>query len=264
MSALRPTYLLGLLGLFAFVGSSCGDAEPPAPPAPPPKAAQVSPEPALPQGTIRGIVELAGEAPARRPIAMGTSPECSGHATPPLSENVVAVGGKLANVLVSVKEGLPRDGSWPPPAEDALLDQKGCLYTPHVLALRAGQTLRIRNSDPTTHNVNAKPSRSGNEGFNRMQAPGAGPVEVVFATPELAIPVGCDVHPWMGAWVHVLEHPFFAVSSSSGEFELGGLPAGRYRLEAQHETLGKQTFEVELGPTGGVQVVLTFAAQRAK
>jgi hypothetical protein len=246
-----------------LAAAGCGGGEP-APSAAPAAAAQVSPDAALAPGTVRGVVELRGEAPPRRPIVMSGTPECSGHPTPPLSETVVAEGGKLSNVLVTVKEGLPRDASWPEPGEPALLDQKGCLYVPHVLALRAGQPLRVRNSDPTTHNVNAKPTRSGNEGFNRSQAPGASDVEVVFPRAESAIRLGCDVHPWMGAWVHVVDHPFFDVSDGRGEFELLGLPPGRYRLEAQHESLGRQTFEVELGPSGGASVRLTFSASRAK
>jgi hypothetical protein len=219
---------LWILSLFAL--AACDKSAPEAP-APAPKAAEVAHEPTLVQGTIRGVVEFLGQPPPRPAIAMGAAPECSGHATPALTENVVVRDGKLANVLVTVKEGLPREGNWPAPPEPAVLDQQGCLYVPHVLALRTGQKLRVRNSDPATHNVNAKPARSGNEAFNQTHPPG---------------------------------YPFFAVSSESGEFELRGLPPGRYRLEALHETLGRQAFEAELGPSGGCVVHLYFVAKSAK
>jgi hypothetical protein len=207
-------------------------------------------------GTIRGRVVFVGEAPPPRPIAMGGTDAC-GRAPAVWSETLVIGNEGIANVLVRVKSDLGV-ARWPESTEPAVIDQRGCVFVPHVVALRTGQPLHVRNGDPTTHNVNGRPQRAGNEAFNKSHAPGADELVVAFAEPELAIPLRCDVHPWMQAWVHVLEHPFFGLSDARGAFEIGGLPPGRYELEALHEWLGRKTFEVVLDGKSGARVTCAF------
>jgi plastocyanin len=174
-----------------------------------------------------------------------------------LSETVTGDGaGHHGNVVVYVKSG-PTGGRYPVPVEPVLLDQRGCQYHPHVLAIRAGQPLRILNSDATLHNIHAQ--GAANPPFN-VGEPFAG-MELLrtFDHQEVAIPLRCSVHPWMLAWVAVFEHPFFAVSAEDGSFEIAGLPPGTYTLEAWHEALGTRSAEVTVGEEGVVEVAFPFA-----
>ncbi len=212
---------------------------------------------ALAPGEVRGVVRFAGEPPARRPLPMSQGSGCSNSA--PLSEALIVTDGRIANVLVHARSGIRPADVAPPPSAPVLLNQADCVYSPHVVALRAGQMLQIANSDGVTHNVNAKPERSAR--FNLSQNPGAPEIEAVFERTELSIPLTCDIHPWMSAFVHVLEHDAFALSSTNGEFAISGLAPGRYRFEAAHEALGEVEFELELDGRAGARVELEF--QRA-
>lgn len=193
--------------------------------------------------TLRGRVVFEGKRPER--AALSLTAECRAHGEAVFDESmVVNDDGSVRNVLVHVVAGL-EGRKFSPPADAAILDQKGCVYLPHVLAVRVGQTIEIRNSDGILHNVKCVARR--NEGFNRAMPGGQGkPLTARFRNRELSIALRCDVHPWMGAWVHVLDHPFFAVTGDGGAFEIRGLPPGRYKVEALHETWKTQTLEVEL------------------
>lgn len=167
--------------------------------------------------------------------------------------------GRIANVLVRVKSGLSPDARWDAPSEPVLLDQQGCVFVPHVIALRSGQALQVRNSDPLVHNVNVRPTRPRNDASNRSLAPHSNDLTLVFDAPETGIPLRCDIHPWMQASVHVLEHPFFALTRADGSFEIAGLPPGAYEFELVHEWLGKHTFEARLDEASGIEASLTLA-----
>ena len=138
------------------------------------------------------------------------------------------------------------------------LDQKGCRYVPHVVGLRTAQPLEVVNSDSTLHNVHGMPET--NREFNRGQPlPGVKDI-ATFTTPEVLIRFKCDVHPWMHAYVGVVDHPFFAVSGSGGKFELKTIPPGTYTIEAVHEKLGRQTQTVTLGDKDSKEITFTFKA----
>lgn len=190
------------------------------------------------EGSITGIISYAGGAPAKKPISMDADPVCASANPDAHAEDLVVNGDKLTNVLVYIKEGKVGDKSFggfsfPAPSQAATLDQKGCHYVPHVLAVQVNQTLNVLNSDPTAHNVNVDARQ--NEKFNQGQSPGAPPIVKQFKRAETVIPVKCNQHPWMRAYVGVLQHPFFAVSDASGKFEIKGVPAGTYTLVAWHE-----------------------------
>lgn len=140
---------------------------------------------------------------------------------------VVDQNGGLRDVFVYVTKGLP-DQEWPVPKAKVALDQKGCTYVPHVFGVRAGQTIAISNSDPTWHNIHALP-RINNQ-FNIAQKGSGKPIDRVFKLPEMAIKIKCEIHGWMGAWAHVMDHPFFDTSTSDGTFEITGLPPGKYAI----------------------------------
>lgn len=210
-------------------------------------------------GVVRGVVRFEGPPPARKEMAIGSTAGCEHHPVPPLTEDVIVADGLVANVFVHVRAGLEGWIVPPPPAEPVLLDQHGCMYRPRVVGMRAGQKLSVKNSDPATHNVHARPDR--NDGFNRTQAPGGAPVEWTPEKAEVMVPFGCDIHPWMKAWVGVRDHPFFAVTGADGRFEIAGLPPGEYTLEAWHEKLGKKTGKVTLSASGSAEISFAFAAR---
>jgi plastocyanin len=206
--------------------------------------------------TVTGKVKLEGAPPKMRPINMSAEPDCKGlHTAPPPAEVVVTKDGMLQNVLLWVKSGLA--GKFEA-AGSAHLDQKGCIYRPHVLAVQVGQMLRISNSDPTTHNVHPLPKT--NREWNKSQPPGGAEIEYKFPREELMIPVKCNIHPWMRSYVSVIGHPFFAVSSEDGGFEIKGLPAGTYTIEAIHERFGKQESSVTVGDSESKDIEFTYQA----
>jgi hypothetical protein len=185
---------------------------------------------------VTGRVILEGTPPPEIVVDLSPDPRCAALHTEPLTTRHYVVGADrgLANVFVYIREGVPA-GDYPMPSDVPLLDQVDCEYVPYVLGVRVGQTFQVKNSDPTLHNVHATPDRrTGNRGFNFAQ-PFKGLVsERRFTAPEVAIRFKCDVHPWMFAYVAVVDHPFFSVTDESGRFEIKGLPDGKYTIEAWH------------------------------
>ena len=241
--------LLGLstlsLGLM-LVGCGGGEkaAEKPAEaPAAAPAAPAAADDPAT-AGEITGKISFEGAKPKMAAIRMDAVPACGKEPTF-VEEVVVNDNGTLRNVYVYVKEGLG-DKSFPVPAEPATIDQKGCTYHPHVIAAMVGQKIKIKNSDPTNHNVHPLPTQ--NREWNQSQPPNAADLEESFPRPEVAIPVKCNVHPWMKAYIAVQKHPFHAVSGPDGSFSIKGLPPGDYTIEAWHEKFPAQTLKVTVGP----------------
>ncbi len=195
--------------------------------------------------SVRGKARFEGKLPAAKRISMDAEEACQAlHKSPVFDERVLTgKGGELANALVYIKTGL--EGKiFAPAAEAVVLEQTGCQFTPRVIALRTGQTLAVKNSDPVSHNVHPVPQN--NRDWNQQQAPQAPDIERRFSHPEIAIPVKCNVHSWMKAYVGVLDHPFFAVTSRKGEFVLDGLPPGQYTVAAWHEAFGEATQSVTL------------------
>jgi plastocyanin len=242
--------LAGAAGLTAC-GGGTQEAAPSADPAP-----LVSPVDPATAATISGRVSFEGVAPAAQPIRMASDPNCEPHAANARTETVVVNDGALQNVFVYVKDGLG-NLRFPVPATPVVLDQKGCRYTPHVFGIQVGQTLEIVNSDPTLHNVHAM--AESNREFNMGQ-----PVQGIrhthtFTAAEVLLPFKCDVHNWMRAFAGVVEHPFHAVTTADGRFELKGLPPGTYTIEAIHETLGARTQTVTVGAKEAKDVAFAFA-----
>jgi len=210
-------------------------------------------------GSITGTVTLEGAPPASKPIDMSAEPYCAKlNAGPVFSPQVVTgAGGALANVVVYVKD-FPADYIVDAPAVAATLSQRGCMYDPHVVALRTGQPLEIRNEDQATHNLLAMPAL--NPKFNRSETPGAAPIEEVFAVPEPAIPLRCNVHPWMKSYVFVFANPYFAVTAKDGRFELKNLPPGAYTIAAWQELYGTREQRITVGPRGSASADFKFSA----
>ncbi|HYH09273.1 MAG TPA: carboxypeptidase regulatory-like domain-containing protein [Thermoanaerobaculia bacterium] len=205
--------------------------------------------------TIGGLVKFEGTAPKMPNLQMGADPFCqSQHTTPaPDEEVMVGPGGELANVIVYVKNA-PAGGAPPAPA---VLDQRGCKYIPHVSAVQVGQTVQIKNSDATLHNVHAMPTV--NAQFNEGQ-----PVQGMVSTKKFdkvemkPFRIKCDVHGWMKSYMAVLPHSYHNVSQTNGTFSIANLPPGNYTLVAWHEKFGEQEQQVTVGAKEQKQVQFTF------
>ena len=237
--------------LLAILAAACGGGNNEQAAAPP-DAPATSPVDAATAGNVSGRVTFAGTAPKPAVIRMESDPNCVQQGAATTDEGVVVgEGGALQNTFVYVKDGLG-DLRFPIPSNTVVLDQKGCRYTPHVLGVQVGQSVEVLNSDPTLHNVHAVPA--SNQEFNTGQPLPGMKHQHRFSTREVMVPFKCDVHPWMRAYVGVLDHPYFAVTGADGSFELKGLPPGTYTIEAWHETLGTQTQTVTIAAqeTGNV------------
>ena len=230
-----------------------------APAAAPPAGDLTTVDPAV-AATIKGKIAFEGEAPKAARLNLGADEDCKAmHDEPIYSEQVVVNENQtLKNVFVWVRNGL-EGKQFPVPSEQVKIDQVGCIYIPHIVGAMVGQTVSVSNSDPTLHNVHPLP-RSNAE-WNKSQAAGAGPINQKFSKPELMIPVKCNIHPWMRAYVNVSPHPFFAVTGDDGSFEIAGLPPGTYTIEAVQEKYGNQTLEVTVGDGETQDVTLTYKAE---
>lgn len=210
-------------------------------------------------GSVTGKVTLDGPPPVLRPIDMGGQPFCGKAHPSPVPPPAVVTGenGALANVVVFVKSGLG-NYRFDIPKEPVVVDQQGCMYEPHVAALITGQTLEVTNSDETLHNVHPIPRV--NPEWNKSQPAGAPPIHATFSQPELAIPMMCNVHPWMKSYIFVFKNPYFAVTSKTGTFNLGNLPPGTYTIEAWQERFGTLEQAVTIGPKESKTISFTFKA----
>jgi plastocyanin len=220
-----------------------------------PAAATPAVDPAI-AATVAGKVKFDGTAPAPQPIKLSSDPYCQ-KADPGLTtENeIVGKDGSVENVFVYVKDGLG-SRTFTAPSQPVVMDQKGCHYAPHVLGIQVGQPLQIVNSDDTLHNVHGLPK--DNKEFNQGQPIQGMKMTHTFSTKEVMIPFKCDVHGWMNAWIGVLDHPYYAVTTADGSFSLKGLPPGTYTIEAWHEKLGTQTQTVTIGDKQTSDVSFTF------
>lgn len=235
------------------------------PPAPPPQEAAASSielnEGSVPfKGTrIVGVISAEGRQPPRKRIIVTDSACAKIHGTM-LTEDVVINPDKtLRNAVVYVKDGLPAGAKFEPVGSPEM-DQVGCQYLPHVQVVMVNQPLVIKNGDNTLHNVHVKPKL--NKEVNMPQS--AGVVEKIkFSKAENAIPVGCDVHPWMNAWIHVFPHPFAAVSDAEGRYEIKGLPPGKYTLGVLHDDkrVAATTIEVTVAADQSVRADATMAVK---
>ncbi|MBI3819895.1 MAG: hypothetical protein HY286_14455 [Planctomycetes bacterium] len=203
--------------------------------------------------TIKGNIKFDGEAPKREAVDMVKDGVCvKANAAPVMKEEMAIVGkdNGLKNVFVYIKKGI--EGKFDAPKDAVALDQKNCMYSPHVFGLVAGQKLTVKNSDQTTHNVHSMGKK--NKQLNQGQPAGSQELSVEnWKTKETSLWIKCDIHSWMSSVCHVVPHPFFAVTDEAGNFEIKNLPAGTYTLEAIHETLGSKELEVKVDAKGSVE-----------
>jgi plastocyanin len=255
----RKLFLTLCLGI-TLVLVSCGQKETPAPEETAAPTEQAAPPTPIDQATVASVtgkVAFQGAKPKLARIMMDQDPVCvQKHSGPVLAEDgAVNDNGTVPNAFVYVKAGAEKY-NFAVPTESVELDQDGCVYKPHVVGVQVGQTLRILTKDPTTHNIHPMPK--DNREWNMSQAPNAAPLEQKFSRPEIMIPVKCNQHPWMKAYVGVTKNPFFAVTGSDGTFTIKGLPPGDYTIEAWSPTFGTQEQKVTVGAKESKTVEFTL------
>lgn len=240
-------WMRAALVLAVCVGCGNGDA----PPSPATTATTIDPASA---GTIEVAVSHAGAVPPPRELNLRSTPACAAaHSGPVYDQSLVVRDGHLTNVVVWISTGL-EGRTFAPPSEPVVMDQRGCLYVPRVAAAMVGQPIEFLNSDSEAHNVHGKPGQA--KGWNFLMNRRAGARRIVVETPEIGIPVGCDIHPWMQAYLTVVPHPFFGVTGETGTVRLPGVPAGPYVVSAWHERLGtkEQSVTVVPGAIGSIEI----------
>jgi plastocyanin len=210
---------------------------------------------------ITGVVHFEGAAPPPEPLDMSDEPTCAQKHAGGATRERVAVNDNstLRNVFIRVTDGLG-DRRFATSQEAKVIDQDGCIYRPHITGVQTGQQITFRNSDGLLHNINARAET--NRSFNISQ-PQNMDTQRSFNQPEVMIPIRCDVHGWMEAYVGVVEHPYFAVTGDDGSFRIENLPPGDYTLEAWHEQYGTQTMQVSVGPQQTAETAFTYNAGMA-
>ena len=183
-------------------------------------------------GDVSGRVKYVGKAPKSKRLRMDADPVCpASHKEAAISESfIVDADGNLANVLVYLK-GVSFSGK--ATSAVAIIDQKGCMYSPHVIGVMAGQPVKILNSDATMHNIHALPKV--NREFNKGMPKSLKEISTVFDKSEDVFVIKCDVHPWMNSYISVFDHPYFAVTDDSGSFKIDSIPSGTYEVIAWQE-----------------------------
>ena len=254
-----PSFLL----LTALTLTGCKPA--PAPAASTPAATRITAHPAPPvdlatAGAISGTIHLDGQPPARIPIDMSADPACNLPNLPYLTEQIIVTNQQLANVYVYIKSGAPSYTALPD-APPVRLDQKGCRYSPHVIAVQQGGSVTFFNSDATVHNIHTMPDQPGNASIDISEPANSSPRTEAFATPEVMLPVRCNNHPWMSAFINVAPNPWFAITGTDGGFTITGVPPGTYTLAAVHEKLGEQDIQITVSPKTAAQASFTFSAK---
>ena len=245
-------FLITSFGLLASVGCTSktpGTADDPddpnAPVVPAPEGA----------ATVKGFVKYDGEAPKRRPLQMSLAVCSAQHTEAVLDESlIVNANGTLKNVVVYVEKA---PGRYPVPEEPVAITQKGCVFIPHVVIARTGQDVIVRNDDDFLHNVHGYGSRNGE--FNETQTKQGEQNIFKFRRQEVAIKIVCDVHGWMSTYVAVVRHPFVALTGEDGSFEIAGLPPGKYKLMAWHESYSEpQMLRIEVADKDVKEVEFKF------
>jgi hypothetical protein len=195
---------------------------------------------------ITGTVTLNGTPPAEKEITpLENDAVCGKLHTGKVFTEFYSVGPNkgLADVIVMLK-GVPAKSA-DASAAPAVIDQKGCLYVPQIIALQTGQKLVAKNSDPQLHNIRLNPTAPANVDassgkLSMAQSPGAADLTYTFPAPENFMKLQCDVHPWMFAWVTVIDNPYFAVTGKDGKFTIKNVPPGKYTISALHYKLAKE------------------------
>lgn len=246
-----------ILFMVVLLATGCGNSNPPA------KTVEQKPvvyfhvDPAT-AGTVRGMILYRGPKPTRKVIDMESDAGClKMHEGNPAYDQPVLVGkrGGLENAFVYIKSGL-EGKKFEPVQQPVVLDQHGCQFVPRVMGIEAGSSLDLRNSDAVSHNIHLMPKNSYE--WNQQQSPNAPDVRHKMVRAEVMVPIKCNVHNWMHAYIGVVDNPYFAVTGADGTFEWKNVPPGDYTVGVWHEKLGEQFEQVHVAPSGTAAVDFTY------
>lgn len=206
---------------------------------------------------VRGRVTIAGPPREKEAVPVYRDSEYCGevvtHDALLIDPSTRGISGVVVS-LEGVEKGKPLT-----PSDKVLtleIESKKCRFSPRISARTVGVVLEIRNNDPILHNLHVrKDTRFGPTVINVIQPAGTRSVQKPFRETGL-LDVRCDVHPFMAAFIHVFEHPYFAITDGSGQFEMTQVPAGVYKLHIWHETLGSQVKQVKVPPGEGLNLDL--------
>jgi plastocyanin len=208
--------------------------------------------------SVHGRIVFQGVKPPQKAISMEADAACEkAHQGKKVYEESVVTGkgGGLANAFVYIKTGL-EGKNFEPPKEPVRIVQHGCMFEPRTIGVRAGQNVDVANADPVSHNFHAMPTN--NRDWDQQQSPGAADMEHRFPRPDIMIPVKCNIHSWMRAYIGVMPHPYFAVTAPDGGYELANVPPGDYTVAVWHEKLGEKTAQVHVAANGKEAVDFKF------
>jgi len=213
--------------------------------------------------SVSGLVSYDGEAPKFREIKMDADPICLAKHNDAVFPQSLVLGkdGTMGNVFVHIKKGYSKK-AYPTPTEPVVIDQKGCMYDPHVIAVMVGQPVKVLNPDGTLHNVHGM--SKVNPEFNMAMPQFRKEITKTFDEAEFMFPIKCDVHPWMLSWISVMEHPYFFVTTEDGKFTIDNLPAGTYEIEAWHEKLGTKKASITVAEGDSTEMNFTFSRPSKK
>ena len=208
-------------------------------------------------GDVSGRIVFHGTKPKGRKISMDSDPGCpvAGTTFEPV---ITGKDGGLGNAFVYIESGFSGK-HFEPPQQPVVLDQHGCMYSPHVVGVMVGQMFDIQNSDKVSHNIHPMPHN--NREWSAQQSPGVPDIQHKFAHPDIMIPVKCNVHSWMHAYIGVVDNPYYAVTKPDGTFDFKNVPPGDYTVGVWHETLGEQKQTVHVDPSGKATVDFTYPAK---
>jgi hypothetical protein len=211
-------------------------------------------------GSVTGTIRYSGKKPAPKVIDMSSDPACvEAHHGKAFDESLmIGPKGAVGNAFVYIKSGL-EGKNFEPPSTPVVIDQRGCWFHPRVLGIQTNQPLQVINSDPVTHNIH--PMAEVNREWNHSQGPEDPPITRKFLKPEVMIPVKCNIHSWMHDYIGVLDHPYFAVTTPDGSFEIKNLPAGTYTIGVWQEKLGTQEQTITVSPQQSATAEFTFKAK---
>ena len=214
------------------------------------------------EGSVSGTITVNGEIPRAWIIDMAADPACKEVNKERNVESLLTNDQKLLNAFVYVKAGEALETyRFEEPDSEVVLQHKNCQFSPRVMGIRVGQKLSIVNADPTFHNTHAVPR--ANPEWNQSQPSDGPPIVKTFRRPELLIPIKDNQHPWEKAYISVMDHPFFAVTDEQGNYEIRGLPPGKYKLVMWHEVLGEQEIEIRLQPNENKRLDVLFSSEKA-
>jgi plastocyanin len=145
--------------------------------------------------------------------------------------------------------------------DEVVIDQVDHTFVPHLAAVRVGQVVHFTNSDPANHNVRTTAFVPRNQ-FNVFTGVGGSYKHRFDADPKgRPIRLGCDIHPWMSAWIFVFDHPLFGVTDEQGRFSLENVPSGGYQLVIQQPDL-KYRHEQRVEVTAETVTVIDIQVKR--